>query len=420
MARRGGIGGHARGNEALNGMASRFLSYGRQQIDETDIAAVVACLKGDWLTGGPFVDAFETALAKSVDALDAVVCANGTAALHLAAMGLDLGPGDIVIVPAITFAATANAVRFVGAEVAFCDVDAATGLATPETVATALQQTGAAAKSIFIVHLNGQSADMVGIAQIARSRGVTIVEDACHAIGGTSITASGAQTAIGSCFDSNMAVFSFHPVKTITTGEGGAVACRNPALANRLKRLRSHGIARDPENFCIPAQALDGGKGAPNQWYYEMTELGYNYRITDIQCALGLSQLRRLPDFVTRRSALAAAYDERLAPLAPVVRPISRRQHGTPAWHLYVVLIDFEVAGCSRSKVMNALWARGIGTQVHYLPVNRHPYYVDRYGLTPLPGAETYYAHCLSLPLFPAMTKQDVDDVVDSLADVLA
>ncbi len=403
----------------MNARASRFLPYGRQRIDEADIAAVVAALRGEWLTGGPAVDAFEAALAGTFGVPHAIVCANGTAALHLAAIALDLEPGDVVIVPAITFAATANAAQFVGAEVAFCDVDAATGLATPETIAAALQTTGRAAKSIFVVHLNGQSADMASIGQVARSRGVTLIEDACHAIGATSLTASGAEATIGSCIESSMAIFSFHPVKTITAGEGGAISCRDAALARRLRRLRNHGITREPDDFCFSEQALDAD-GKANPWYYEMIELGYNYRITDIQCALGLSQLRCLPDFVARRAALAAAYDRLLTPLAPIVRPIGRGGYGAPAWHLYVVLIDFDAASRSRSTVMNALKARGIGTQVHYLPVNRHPYFVNRYGRQPLPGADAYYARCLSLPLFPAMTEQDVQDVVDALAGVLA
>jgi UDP-4-amino-4,6-dideoxy-N-acetyl-beta-L-altrosamine transaminase len=392
---------------------SRFLPYGRQDIDEADVAAVVGALKGDWLTGGPAPDAFEGALADTFHASHAVVCANGTAALHLAAMALDLGPNDIVVVPAMTFAATANAVRFVGAEVLFCDVDATTGLATPDTVAAALDEAGTAAKAVIVVHLNGQSADMVGIGRIARSRGVTLVEDACHAIGATSITASGAESPIGSCVESSMAVFSFHPVKTITAGEGGAVSCREPGLAKRLRRLRNHGITRDPADFRISTD-VDA-----DPWHYEMMELGYNYRITDIQCALGMSQLRRLPEFVSRRAALASTYDRLLARLAPIVQPIRRAEHGMPAWHLYAVLIDFEAGGRSRSKIMNGLRGRGIGTQVHYLPVNRHPYYVNRYGTAPLRGADAYYARCLSLPLFPAMTEQDVHEVVNALVGVL-
>jgi UDP-4-amino-4,6-dideoxy-N-acetyl-beta-L-altrosamine transaminase len=397
---------------------SKFLPYGRQHIDEGDIAAVVAALKSDWLTTGPKVEAFEAALAKMVGASSAVVCSSGTAALHLAAIACDLAPRDAVIVPAMTFAATANAVRFVGAEVVFCDVDPTSGLATPDTVAAALQRAGGAAKSLFVVHLNGQTVDMVGIGRVARDHGVSIVEDACHAIGGASMTATGTETAVGSCVDSSMAVFSFHPVKTITSGEGGAITCRDAGLASRLKRLRNHGITRDPGEFSISQQAFDAD-GTVNPWYYEMAELGYNYRLTDIQCALGQRQLERLSGFVTKRRQLAAMYDQVLAPLAPTVLPIRKGCHGTPAWHLYVVLIDFEAAGVSRSQAMNALKAKGIGTQVHYIPVNRQPYYLNRYGSNPLPGADSYYARCLSLPLFPGMTHQDVHDVVNTLAGIL-
>ena len=399
-------------------MASGFLPYGRQEIDEADIAAVVAALTSDWLTSGPAVNSFEIALADAVGAPHAVVCSNGTAALHLAAMASDLGPGDTVIVPAITFAATANAARYVGAEVVFCDVDPSNGLATPDTIEAALRRAGRTAKSIFVVHLNGQSADMVGIGEVARSFGVSIVEDACHAIGGTAKTTVQSESKIGSCAESLMAVFSFHPVKTITSGEGGAISSRDKAVADRLRLLRSHGITRDPQDFSVPAQAL-APDGSANPWYYEMAELGYNYRITDIQCALGQSQLRRLSEFVARRNNLAAIYDRLLTPLAPIVRPIRHGEHGTPAWHLYAVLIDFDAAGISRADAMKALRALDVGTQVHYLPVNRQPYYVNRYGLTALPGADSYYARCLSLPLFPAMTEQDVQKVVAALTTVL-
>lgn len=399
-------------------MASRFLPYGRQQIDDADIAAVVATLKGDWLTGGPAVAAFEATLAKTVGAPHAIACSSGTAALHLAALAIDLRPGDVVIVPAITFVATANAARYVGAEVLFCDVDPTSGLATPDTVAAALKQAGSAAKAVFVVHLNGQSVDMCGIGALARSHGLTLVEDACHAIGATSINAGGIGAPVGSCSDSAMAVFSFHPVKTITSGEGGAVSCRDRGLADRLRRLRSHGITREAADFQMTDQAF-ATPASPNPWYYELSELGFNYRITDIQCALGLSQLGRLTDFVARRAALAATYDRLLAPFARVVRPIDRAGHGTPAWHLYVVHIDYQGLGKSRASVMRALEAKGIGTQVHYLPVNRQPYYVQRYGPTVLPSADAYYAACLSLPLFPAMTEADVEEVVDALAVVL-
>jgi dTDP-4-amino-4,6-dideoxygalactose transaminase len=297
-------------------------------------------------------------------------------------------------------------------------VDPTSGLAVPDTVAAALKHADGAAKSVFVVHLNGQTVDMAGISRIAKDHGVSIVEDACHAIGGTSMTAAGTEAPVGSCVDSRMAIFSFHPVKTVTSAEGGAITCRDADLATRLKLLRNHGITRDPEDFSIADQAFDTD-GAANRWYYEMVELGYNYRLTDIQCALGLRQLERLPDFVARRRRLAAIYDQALAPLAPVVVPVRKAGHGTPALHLYVVLIDFEAAGISRSQAMKALAAKGVGTQVHYIPVNRQPYYVKRYGTAPLPGADAYYARCLSLPLFPRMTDQDVHDVVGALAGVV-
>jgi len=400
-------------------MAPKFLPYGRQHVDEEDIAAVVATLKSDWLTTGPRVEAFEAALTGMVGAPRAVACSSGTAALHLAAIACDLAPSDVVVVPAMTFAATANAIRFVGAEVVFCDVDPTTGLATPDTIEAALQQAGRAAKAVFVVHLNGQTVDMVGLTRVTKNRAVLVVEDACHALGSTSMTTDDIELPVGACADSKMAVFSFHPVKAITSGEGGAVTCRDSALASRLRRLRSHGITRETDELSVAEQAFDAD-GTVNPWYYEMVELGYNYRITDIQCALGRRQLERLPVFAARRRELVAMYDQALAPLAPIVKPIGKVGRGKPAWHLYVVLVDFEAAGVSRSQTMKALQARGIGTQVHYIPVNRQPYYVNRYGVHALPGADSYYARCLSLPLFPTMTAEDVGDVVSALKSILS
>ena len=399
-------------------MSRPFLPYGKQEIDDADISAVVTALKSDFLTTGPLVDSFERALEQAVGAPHAVVCSNGTAALHLAALSMDFTPGDPVIVPALTFAATANAIRYVDGEVVFCDVDPATGLATPATVEAAWRRSGKAAKALFVVHLNGQSADVAALCRFAEARGLRIVEDACHAIGGTSQDVNGDDVAIGSCHDSDLAVFSFHPVKTITAGEGGAVTSRDPRIADRLRRLRSHGITREVAAFAMPEQAFDSD-GAENPWYHEMQELGFNYRITDVQCALGISQLRRLQSRIARREALAQRYDRGFANLAPVLTPIKRAGHGTPAWHLYVVLIDFASLGRSRARIMGALKQKGVGTQVHYLPVNRHPYYVARYGASSFKGADAYYERCLSLPLFPSMTDDDVDAVIEALSDVL-
>jgi dTDP-4-amino-4,6-dideoxygalactose transaminase len=293
-----------------------FLPYARQAVTEDDIAAVTAVLRSDFLTQGPAVDAFERALRETLGAQHAVACATGTAALHLAAMALGLGPGDAAIVPAITFMATANAVRYTGADVVFADVDAETGLMTAETLEDAILRAGGKARAVLPVHLNGQSADIAAIAAVAACEGLAVIEDACHAIGGTQIInkgSDGTESPIGACGASAAATFSFHPAKTIAAGEGGAVTTNDAVLAERMRQLRSHGVARD--GFENAAMGY-GADGEANPWYHELQTLGFNYRLSDLQCALGASQLARLKDAVERRSALTAAYDAALKPLA--------------------------------------------------------------------------------------------------------
>ncbi|CAA7618667.1 UDP-4-amino-4,6-dideoxy-N-acetyl-beta-L-altrosamine transaminase [Magnetospirillum sp. UT-4] len=389
-----------------------FLPYGCQTVEEDDIAAVAEALRSGWLTTGPLVGRFEAEFAKTVQAPHAVVCANGTAALHLAMMALGIGPGDAVCVPALTFLATANCATYVGAEVAFADVDAATGLMTPESFRAVLDgPRGARVRAVIPVHLNGQAADMAGIAALARQRGIRVVEDACHALG---------TEGIGACSHSDMAVFSLHAVKTITAGEGGVVSTRDPALAEALARLRSHGMVRDAARFesAELAMAADGGA---NPWYYEMPEPGFNYRLPDINCALALSQLGKLDRFLARRADLVGRYDTLLAPLAPKLLPMARAGgSGAVGWHLYAARFDFDAIGHDRAAVMKALAGRGIGTQVHYLPVHLQPWYRKRNPDLALPGALAYYRHCLSLPLFPSLTDADQDRVVAALAEVLA
>lgn len=392
-------------------------------IDDDDVAAVADVLRGDFLTTGPATRAFEEKLCDVTGAPYAVSCSSGTAALHLATLTLDLQPGDKVVVPAITFLATANAVRYVGAEVVFADVDADSGLMGPEHLTDALARVNGKAKAVFPVHLGGQSPDMAAIQEIADRNGLALVEDASHAIGGA-YSSLGGEVTVGACAHSDMATFSFHPVKTIAMGEGGAITTRDGALAERLRLLRNHGMTRNSGDFVHKDMAFggedgdDGGNGEANPWYYEMQDLGFNFRPSDIHCALGLSQLGKLEKFVARRRALTDHYDALLAPLAPVVRPITRRPGGKPAWHLYQVLIDFDNAGRSRADVMKGLRERGIGTQVHYIPVHRQPYYRERYGEQTLPGAEGFYERCLSLPLFPAMLDTDVDRVVHALGKI--
>ncbi|NCC20896.1 MAG: UDP-4-amino-4,6-dideoxy-N-acetyl-beta-L-altrosamine transaminase [Alphaproteobacteria bacterium] len=380
-------------------------SYGRQFIDEYDIEAVCEALHSDFLTTGPRVDAFETAFAERVNAPHAVACNSGTAALHLACMAIGLGPGDTVIVPSLTFLATANAPHYCGAKIVFADVDPQTGLMTPETFEEALDRTnGENVRAVFPVHLAGQCCDLPGITRIARARNIAVISDSCHALGTRYKGSDKNWHEAGSCFDEDIAAFSFHPVKTITTGEGGATTTRDPALAERMRALRSHGMERKEE-------------GGP--WYYEMEQPGFNYRITDFQCALGMTQLDKLGWFVEERRKLVALYDELLTPLVPFVLPPARAPNCEPAWHLYAPRIDFEHAGINRADLMNALRERGIGTQVHYIPVHRQPFYARMNKDLRLPGADTYYEHTLSLPLYPGLPNGDVRTVVRFLAELL-
>lgn len=394
-----------------------FLPYGRQCVDDDDIAAVAQVLRGDYLTTGPVSARFDQVLAETVGARHAIGCANGTAALHLAALALDWGVGDCTIVPAITFAATANAARFVGAEVEFADVDPDSGLMRPEDASAAILRARAKGwrpRALLPVHLAGQVCALPELAELATANGLTVVEDACHAIGGRH---DGQR--VGDCRHSAMATFSFHPVKTVAMGEGGAVTTNDDALASRLRDLRAHGISRDPARFRRPDLAF-AADGRPNPWHYEMLDLGFNYRLSDITCALGLSQLAKLERFVARRAELVARYDRLLAPLAPLLRPTARRDGQQPGWHLYVVLVDFATLGQPRAEVMERLRQKGIGTQVHYIPVPEQPYYRDRYGPPALPGAAAYFSRCLSLPLYPALTDADQDRVVEALFKILA
>ena len=391
--------------------AQAFLPYGRQLIEEDDIAAVAEVLRGDYLTTGPAVARFEKALAEHVGARHAVVCANGTAALHMAARALDLGPGTKVVVPAITFLATASAPHLNGAEIVFADVDPNTGLMTPETLSNALARAGKA-DAVFNVHLNGQCGALEEIAAVARINRLRIVDDACHTLG-ASYAGRGGQSRIGSNALCDLSVFSFHPVKAIAMGEGGAVTTNDPEIARRLQRARNHGMTRDAEDFTAAEQAFDAD-GRANPWYYELVRPEFNWRANDIQCALGLSQLGKLERFLARRRAVVAAYDAMLQPYAPVIKTLARTRQCLPAWHLYVARIDFKAAGITRAALMRALAADGIGTQVHYVPLHCQPYFAKRFPAT-LPGADLYYAKALSLPLSAAMDVDDAERVVTAL-----
>ena len=396
-----------------------FLPYGRQSIDQDDIASVAKALQAEYLTTGPGVGRFEQAFADTVGARYAIASNSGTAALHLACIALGLQKGDAVIVPTLTFLATANAARYCGADVIFADVDADTGRLTAATLEAALAKAGSArVKAVLPVHLNGHCADLTAIRAITEARGIKVIEDACHALGGIHQSGNSSTARVGACALSELACFSLHPVKTMTTGEGGVTTTNDPKHYKIMQLYRSHGMVRDAADFRHRDLGF-GPDGQPNPWYYEMQALGWNYRITDFACALGESQLAKLGRFIERRRELTALYDKLLPDLAPKLRIVPAQPGDNAALHLYAVLIDFAGIGKSRAQVMAELKALGVGTMVHYLPVHQQPYYRDLYGKQDLPGADSYYARQLSIPLYPDMTDADVTRVVNALRSVL-
>lgn len=383
---------------------ARFLPYGRQSVTEEDIAAVVAVLRSDWLTQGPEVERFEEDLAKAVGARHVVTFTNGTAALFAACFAAGIGPADEVITSTLTFSASANCARYVGARAVFADVEPTAGTLDPAAFERAITKK---TRAVIPVHYAGQPADLAAICAIAERHDLWVIDDAAHALGGLY-----RGKPIGHSDLTDMTMLSFHPVKHITTGEGGAIATGSAELYEKLKLFRTHGITKDPRFLTSPS---------PGPWYAEQILLGHNLRLTDIQCALGRSQLRRLPELVARRRALAALYDEALQGL-PFLKPLGRlvAPETLHAFHLYPVLIDFERLGKTRADVMKALRAKEIGTQVHYIPVHMHPYYErEGYERGAFPVAEGLYEQLLSVPLFPAMLDSDVAYVVSALREVL-
>lgn len=379
---------------------SERLHYGAHLIDEADIAAVVAALRSERITQGPAVAELEGRLARITGAAHVSAVANGTAALQLAYAALGLGPGDEIITSPITFVATANAARMLGADVRFADVRPDTGNLAPESVA---QLIGPRTRGIVPVHFGGLPVELEALRGIADRHGLWIVEDAAHALG-----ASYRGEPVGSGRYSQATTFSFHPVKHITTGEGGAVCSNDPELQRRIHRLREHGLVRTP------------APGSGGHFGYQLTELGYNYRICDVMCALGSSQLDKLPRWLEQRRSLAALYRVELAALGtPWVTPTA--SGGEPgaearhAYHLFSVLIDFERAGISRAQLMTALVEQGIVAMVHYMPVCDQPYYVQLYGRADCDRARAFYERQLSLPLHVRMKDDDVRRVVRAL-----
>lgn len=380
------------------------LPYGRQSLDEADIAAVVDVLRSDFLTQGPEIERFEKNVAAWCHATHGVAVANGTAALHLAAAALGLGPGDVLWTSPITFVASANCARYCGAEVDFVDVDPQTINLCPKRLAEKLQRAekdGHLPKVVVPVHFGGQSCAMDEIHALAQKYGFRVIEDASHALGGTYLGEP-----VGSCRWSDIVTHSFHPVKIVTTGEGGLMTTNDETLYQRMATLRTHGITRDP------ARMVGQSEGA---WYYQQVELGYNYRITDLQAALGTSQMRKLQPFVARRREIAALYDKVLAGLP--VRALARDPRAESAWHLYMIRLDLKAIASTRREVFDRMRAQGILVNVHYIPVHLQPDYA-RFGFKEgmFPEAEQYYQECITLPMFPGMTDEDVHRVRDALA----
>jgi UDP-4-amino-4,6-dideoxy-N-acetyl-beta-L-altrosamine transaminase len=383
------------------------IPYGRQSISDEDVQEVVNVLQSDFLTQGPMVPRFEDAVASYCGVKYAVAVNSGTSALHMACRALGVETGDIVWTSPITFVASANCARYCGATVDLVDIDPVSYNMSVDALKMKLESAdsaGSLPKVLIPVHLAGHPCDMRAIGELAEEYGFSVIEDASHALGGRY-----RDDKIGCCRYSDITVFSFHPVKVITTAEGGMAVTNDEQLARRMALLRTHGITRD-------ATEMDSPSDGP--WYYEQIDLGFNYRMTDIEAALGISQLRRLDEFVARRHELAARYDRLLRDL-PVMTPW-RNPADYSGFHLYIVRLDLQAVEASHRVVFERLRSNGIGVNLHYIPVYRHPYY-SRSGLNPddYPEAERYYAEAISIPLFPSLTEQQQDAVVEALEEAI-
>ncbi|MBT6314561.1 MAG: UDP-4-amino-4,6-dideoxy-N-acetyl-beta-L-altrosamine transaminase [Alphaproteobacteria bacterium] len=381
-----------------------MIPYGRQHITDDDVAAVEAVLRSDFLTQGPAVPAFEKALADYCGADHAVAVNSATSALHIACLALGVTEGDVVWTTPNTFVASANCARYCGAMVDFVDIDPETFNMCADALAAKLAVADALPKVVIPVHFSGHSCDMAAIAALAEQYGFKVIEDASHAVGGRY-----RDQPVGNCAYSDITVFSFHPVKIITSAEGGVALTNDAGLQRKMDRLRSHGVTRNPDDLTN----LDAGP-----WHYEMLELGLNYRMTDMQAALGLSQMQRLDELVARRQVLADRYDVLLADL-PVLRP-GRAAGAYSAWHLYCIQIDERQTNHSRRQVFETLRADGIGVNVHYIPVHTQPYYRGQ-GFKPgdFPLSEAYYKNAITIPLYATMSNAQQDEVVAALKRAL-
>ena len=389
-----------------------MIPYGKHHIDEEDIQAVVNVLRSGILTQGPIIEQFEREIARYVGARYAIAVSSGTAALHLAALAAGVGPGSALITSPITFVASANAGLYAGGSVVFADIDPQTINMSPNSLAIALAN-NPNTKAVIPVHFAGLPCDMPAIKLLADNAGAVVIEDAAHALG-ASYPEGGK---VGSCSHSLMTIFSFHPVKAIAAGEGGMITTNDETIYRKLLRIRSHGINKLDDALEMPSQAKTNGEANP--WYYEMQELGFHYRITEMQCALALSQFRKLDQFIVRRCTLAKKYDESFATFKNC-QPAQLMGRDFSGHHLYVLRIDFNSAGINRVELMRKLKDRGIGSQVHYIPVPIQPYY-RKLGLNleDFPDAINYYEEALSIPLFYDLTDAQQEHIVTVFKDLV-
>ncbi|MBA7558939.1 UDP-4-amino-4-deoxy-L-arabinose--oxoglutarate aminotransferase [subsurface metagenome] len=389
---------------AINGgkpVRDKFLPYGHQWIDEEDIKAVIEVLQSDWITQGPKVAEFEKEFASYIGAKYAVAVSSGTAALHSACFAAQIKNGDEAITSPITFAASANCVLYQGGTPVFADIDADTLNIDPVEIKKKINKK---TKALIPVDFTGLPVDLKEIQEIARKYNLIIIEDASHALGATY-----KDRKIGSISD--MTIFSFHPVKHITTGEGGMITTNNKEYYERLKLFRTHGITKDKDKLL----KYDG------PWYCEMQELGYNYRLTDFQCVLGLSQLKKVDRIIQRRREIVQKYDYEFKDMPELKIPQTNPVDSNPAWHLYIIQLDLEKLKVGRREIFEALKAENIGVNVHYVPVHLQPYYQKKFGYRrgDFPKAENYYSRAITLPIFPKMTENDINDVVKAVKKVI-
>ena len=397
-----------------------FIPYNKQSIDESDIDAVVSALKSNYITTGPEAEKFENKISEYCNSSYATVCSNATSALQMVLEGLNIKKGDVVVSSPISFIAAANAAKQVDAEVRFCDVDEINGNMDLECLENILKNE-INIKVVMPVHLAGVIVDMERLKKLSIKYKFKIIEDACHALGGGYWDISGKYNKIGNCAHSNAAVFSFHPIKSITTGEGGAITTNDKNLDKRMKVLRNHGIYRLEEDFVNKEMAYTKNDGSKilNTWYYEMHHLAHNFRLTDFQCALGISQLNKLDKFIQKRQVLSKLYTDLLNESKdPIVQIPNYSKNIVHAFHLYIVLIDFRKLKGGRANLMKFLLSKNIQTQVHYIPIHLQPFYKkDNLSQKNFPQAEKFYQKCLSLPLFPDMLDKQVNYVVKNLIE---